>query len=128
MISDELKSVLDQVARTADFTGIAVNDVTTRGLFGDTPLHTAAVWGDVNAGRILLDAGADPNAKGEHGYTPLQEAVSQGKQTFVELLLANGADPKIKNDDGETAFELANSLNHLEIKQLLTRHNKRVAH
>ncbi|NIN34750.1 MAG: ankyrin repeat domain-containing protein, partial [Gammaproteobacteria bacterium] len=42
------------------------------------PIHVAAAWGDCEAISILVDAGADINARGERGFTPLMEAVVQG--------------------------------------------------
>ena len=38
-----------------------------RGLFGATPLHCAAAGGHLEAARLLLEAGADPNAADDDG-------------------------------------------------------------
>ncbi len=59
---------------------------------GETPVHAAALAGNAAVLRLLLDAGADPNATSDHG-TPLQYAVGQGHCAAVEELLASGADP-----------------------------------
>jgi ankyrin repeat protein len=58
---------------------------------------------------MLLQAGADPDARQQGGYTPLHEAALNGKLALVELLLANGADPALASDKGETAIEMARS-------------------
>jgi ankyrin repeat protein len=55
------------------------------------PLHSAAALGDVEACRMLLDAGADPNAAQQGGYTPLDEAVFNDKDELAALLRARGA-------------------------------------
>jgi ankyrin repeat protein len=52
-------------------TGSFMRDCRTR---GETPLHRAAAFGDAEAIRILLDAGAVIDAKDAHGDTPLSWA------------------------------------------------------
>jgi hypothetical protein len=51
--------------------------------------------------QLLLNAGADPNAKSKHGGTSLSAAA--GNPLVVEKLLAAGADPSAKDKDGDTA-------------------------
>jgi len=46
---------------------------------GCTALHAAAEEGDVEAVRILIDAGADVNARMRHGKTPLHLAAAFGE-------------------------------------------------
>src|SRR5436189_244371 len=48
--------------------------VNLRGLGGSTPLMYAALYGDLKSMRVLLDAGADPNAKNYAGATALMWA------------------------------------------------------
>jgi ankyrin repeat protein len=84
-------------------------DVDARGTgwMTGTPLHSAASGSHTESMRVLLDSGADPNARQSHGYTPLQAAAQNGSIDDTELLLAHGADPSIANDDGATARDLA---------------------
>lgn len=68
----------------------------------NTALH-AAVRNHTNSiMEILLQYGADVNARNARGITPLQEAAGIGSQEIVKLLLQAGADPnavsKIGND------------------------------
>ncbi|HYO24645.1 MAG TPA: ankyrin repeat domain-containing protein, partial [Lacipirellulaceae bacterium] len=49
-------------------TGSFMRDCRTR---GETPLHRAAAFGDVEAIQLLLDAGANVEARDAHGETPL---------------------------------------------------------
>ncbi|XP_072253317.1 BRCA1-associated RING domain protein 1 [Leuresthes tenuis] len=68
---------------------------------GETPLHLAAIKGDVEAVRELLDLGADPNLKDNAGWTPLHEACNLGHLTVVEELVSKGAllnTPGYEND------------------------------
>ena len=72
-----------------------------------TPLHSAATSGSVAVARLLLDAGADPNARQSHGWTPLHSAAQNGNAALTALLLERGADPAATNDDGTSIAELA---------------------
>ncbi len=56
-----------------------------------TPLHKAALWGQKETVKMLLDWGADINARDEKGETPLYKASFRGKWDVVQLLLDNGA-------------------------------------
>ncbi len=55
---------------------------------------------------LLLDTGADINAKTESGTTPLMEA---GSASIVQLLVKRGADVNATNERGETALHTAMS-------------------
>lgn len=48
--------------------------------------------------KILLEYGADINAKDNRGFTAL---IGAGKTDFVRALLENNADTEIKNNDKE---------------------------
>jgi ankyrin repeat protein len=75
-----------------------------------TPLGTAAAFGVDDLARLLLHAGADPNATGDHGSTPLHAAATNGNRELVELLLAHGASSAVRNRHGRTPAEIAPEL------------------
>jgi ankyrin repeat protein len=74
---------------------------------GDTPLHTACVWGDIGAIDLLLAGGADVNARGDQETTPLYNAVSFQRVRSVERLLRAGATADDSNLLGFTARQRA---------------------
>ena len=65
---------------------------------GRTPLHDAAVNGELNWLNALIKAGADPNVRDQDGMVPLHHAESWPQ--CVAALLAAGADPSIRDKDG----------------------------
>src|SRR3989442_3817734 len=116
----ELSAILERMADLIEFQGIKLTSVNDRGILGDTPLHIAAVSGDVKVGKILLDAGADPNVHGEYGNTALHEAVGQKNFEFVKLLLTHGASTELRNEDGLTAVDLAKLSEDARFKEVFS--------
>jgi len=57
---------------------------------GATPLHFAAKEGRTETVNLLLDRGADVNAKTENGETPLIAATNKGHTDIVQLLSTGG--------------------------------------
>lgn len=72
-----------------------------------TPLHSAAAGSHAGIVKLLLEAGADPNAAQDGGYTPLHSAANNDDRVSVEALLEAGADPARANDDGKRPTDLA---------------------
>jgi len=90
-----LADVLEQIRRAdlPQFMGVNLDGPNIRSLTsGETPLHILAIWGDVEAAKVLLDAGADIDALGEEDHTPLHEAIHQRHIEMVRLLVGRGAD------------------------------------
>jgi ankyrin repeat protein len=72
---------------------------------GVTPLMYASLYGDAASARLLLDAGANPNALNDAGATALLWAVDD--LAITRLLLERGADPNVRSADGRTALQVA---------------------
>ena len=60
---------------------------------GFTPLHIACHYGHWEVAKLLLEEGADVEAKTKTGYMPLHQAAQQGHEHIIELLLAHNAPP-----------------------------------
>ena len=118
MNSSHLAAILEEIATLPEFAPVAPLTPQSRSGVANTPLHVAAIRGDVSAMTTLIDAGADIDARGEHGYTSLHEAVGQGHGTGVSLLLSRGASAHIADDDGRTPQQLAELLGAHEITRL----------
>ena len=93
-----------------------------RDWMGRTPLFLAATASHLPCCTILLNHGADPNARDLELATPLHLATSK---TVIEILLANGADPTLEMvppTPKPKASVLRHYINHLpvEITTLMT--------
>jgi uncharacterized protein len=82
-------------------------------------LHAAVAARNLDAVRLLLDRGADPNARQQVGYTPLMGAAGSGRDAFVDLLLDCGADPAAVAEDGKTAAAVARDHGHAALADRL---------
>ncbi|MFI5371813.1 MAG: ankyrin repeat domain-containing protein [Candidatus Eisenbacteria bacterium] len=83
--------------------------------FGNVaPLHSAVAARAPEIVTLLLDAGADPNARQSRAYTPLHGAAYHGLTDIARALLAHGADPTLLDDDGLDPAALAEKQGHPE--------------
>ncbi len=71
------------------------------------PVNAAAAAHDRETMRLLLDAGADANARQQGGFTPLHEAAHSDDVEMARLLLDHGADPSVAADDGRDSAQMA---------------------
>jgi ankyrin repeat protein len=88
---------------------------------GETALHAVAGASDSEAVRMLLDYGANPNARTKpgmktyglwrdarvRGETPLHRAAAWGSPEVIQLLLDAGADPTIRDANQDTPLSWA---------------------
>jgi uncharacterized protein len=72
-----------------------------------TPAHAAAATCDRETMRLLLERGADPNARQQLDYTPLHGAASRGDVEMAKLLLEHGAARDALASDGMTPADVA---------------------
>jgi ankyrin repeat protein len=82
--------------------------VNAKGAGGATPLMWAALDGDLQTMRQLIERGADPNLANESGVTALMWAIPDLEK--ARLLLEHGADPNVKSKDQRTPLMMAASV------------------
>jgi hypothetical protein len=86
-----------------------------------TPLIAAAGGNCADTVGLLIDRGANVDAKNGEGWTPLIKAAAAGHTEIVGLLLARGADMSIADTSGRTAWMYAAMGNHLEMAEMFRR-------
>ena len=72
--------------------------------------------------QIVVNAGAEVNARNAEGSTALMGAALQGHIAVVQVLLDGGADKAIVDGQTATALVIARSRGFTEIVELLERH------
>jgi ankyrin repeat protein len=92
---------------------------------GCTALHWSVAQPSVDEKKqvacvhILIDAGADANARDEEGITPLMNAAWFGCYSSLQELLRRGADPRVSDKKGRTARDLASERGYKDVMELL---------
>jgi len=95
-----------------------------RGLMEMTPLHFAAVRCNPSVVQLLLEKGAEVDARKPDGWTPLHHACQIGDIAVTRLLLQYGADVKARSNGGQTPLHAAAvGVNKLTAAILKTEHS-----
>lgn len=102
------------LAAGADAAAVAANPMRVQ------PLHSAAAARDLATCRVLLEAGAPPDARQQQGWTALMAAGQHGLDALADLLLAHGARRDVRADDGRTAADLAREAGHTALSARLS--------
>ncbi len=92
---------------------------------GWTPLHYAAAGGKNKIVQILLERGADIDARSPNHTTPVMVAAYEGHFYTVKLLLERGADVTLQNDLGMETADFTKRLNRTDISDLVNEHKKK---
>ncbi len=77
---------------------------------GDRPLHHAIQGRNIGAAQVLLDNGADVDARGFDEWTPLHWAAKVGSKPLCQLLLEHGANLNALNGVLRTPSQTATGL------------------
>ena len=93
---------------------------------GDTPLHEAAIRGDLRRVRSLIAQGHEINPRDNAGWIPLHEACNHGHFEVAEVLIEHGADVNNRGMRGMTPLHDAATNGHMDIMRLLMQNNANV--
>ncbi|XP_026667466.1 uncharacterized protein LOC113464032 [Ceratina calcarata] len=97
-------------------------DINCLDLHGDTPLHTAVRYRNMEAARLLIERKANVNAKSINGSTPLHLTAYHaftGMEDICRLLVERGADVNARRNRGDTALHIAAKKGFLDVVDLL---------
>ena len=100
--------------------GVDVNAMTDS--FVETPLHFATENGQKEVAIILIDKGADFNAKAKWDRTPLHGAAKTGRSALAKILTEAGADLNTKDFENKTPLDEAIKYDYSEVAELLRKH------
>ena len=89
------------------------------GVYGRTCLHAAAQNGNLAICRLLIDKGAQLEAKALDDRTPLHLAADEDHRAICRLLLDKGAQLEAKAGDDSTPLHFASYSGQLKIVRLL---------
>ena len=92
---------------------------------GSTPLHCASWKGHTEVAALLLDFGAEVQAKNQNGHwgdTPLHAAAHGNRRAVAELLIARGADTQAVNAVGNTPLKETQAHQATAVANLLKKH------
>lgn len=73
------------------------------GWHGQTALHKACLCGDWSVTYLLLEGGADPNAKNEFDETPVHYSCKRGLAQIVHLMVQRGGNLEAVDKNGKSA-------------------------
>ncbi len=84
--------------------GLPIN---SQNVNGQTPLHLAAMAGNIEVAELLLQKGASIKILNKKGESPLHMAAHGHNPALAGLLVAKGADVNLKSNSGSTPLHQA---------------------
>jgi uncharacterized protein len=94
-------------------------NVVSRNAMKVAVINAAAASRNLEVAKLVLQAGANPDARQQAGYTALHEAAVNNNVELAGVLLSAGADPGVRSDAGLTAADMAREKGHEEIAEML---------
>ncbi len=124
--SERDRPILHNIARRGDkdmvelliAKGANVNATANKGAATNTPLDHAVLSGHADVAAVLLDHGANPDARGYCSVMPLHRAAQKGRTDLARLLLDHGANVNIKGGSIEIT-PLHWAATHVEVAEFL---------
>jgi hypothetical protein len=132
-VNDAVKEMREKVARTypADFLVNAIENEGARAISQlgtlnarnnhteDTALLVAAYGNYAKVAEILIENGADKEARGLYGNTALHYAAYVDGAEVAKILIENKVNKEAKNDEGDTPLHIATIANSAKVAQIL---------
>eukprot|EP01137_Pigoraptor_chileana_P002762 Opistho-2@42041 len=87
-----------------------------------TPLHAAAQHGHADIVQLLLEVGAEPNARTSGGQAALHYACQYNHAEVAEMLLARRSKTNARDNAGNTPLHMCSANGHVRCAQLLLSH------
>ncbi len=94
-------------------------DANARNDAGESVLYWAALTGNTDTARVLVERGADPDGADLRGNTPLHGAADGGHEATVRFLATRAAEPKAKNREGQTPGDIARKRGYTKIAEIV---------
>jgi ankyrin repeat protein len=106
-MDSRLSALFDRIRESAPYEDVFFDDINAvNNTGGDNALRWAVHFNDLDAPRLLIDAGIDVNQRGDLGRTPLHEACAAGHGDMALLLVEHGGDLYAQTE-GDVPFTLA---------------------
>ena len=119
-IKYDYTTILEYLLKTnRENIGISIIDIRDRN--SNIPLHYAINNNNLNAVKILLEYGSNPNTIDKNGNNSLHLAVYSRSKDICEVVLKYNPNINSKTNIGETALHIACNLQNMEIIKLLLR-------
>lgn len=100
----------------------AIVDARSTNAMRNMPLHAGVAGRSFDVAKMLVEFGADVNARQNGGWMPLHAAAQNGDIAMAELLLQHGAQPGARAENNQSALDLALTKGHQGIVDLLEKH------
>ncbi|XP_034045652.1 caskin-1 isoform X9 [Thalassophryne amazonica] len=89
---------------------------------GFSPLHHAALNGNLELINLLLESQAAVDIRDQKGMRPLHYAAWQGKAEPMKMLLKSGSSVNGQSDEGQIPLHLSAQHGHYDVSEMLLQH------
>ncbi|XP_077590151.1 caskin-1 isoform X4 [Stigmatopora nigra] len=89
---------------------------------GFSPLHHAALNGNLELITLLLESQAAVDIRDQKGMRPLHYAAWQGKAEPMKMLLKSGSSVNVQSDEGQIPLHHAAQHGHYDVSEMLLQH------